>query len=118
MARQGFLAKAGGTCTDFLVVVVVGSKLRVISRKQTEVITFLPLGAVWQEPGPRPQCLPGYPCIGIDVEGGDGAIEARSRFIEPHFHVGTGIPFRSPIFNAIKAQSRQNAHSFLRGGAA
>lgn len=71
---------------------------------------------VWEESGPRPPYSPGYPGVGIDVEGGDGAIEARGGFKEPHFHVGTGIPSHSPIFfKAIKAQARQNAHSFLRG---
>lgn len=79
--------------------------------------TFLSSSVVREEPGPRPQCLPGYPGIGIDVERSDGAIEARSCFKEPHFHVGTGIPFRGPIFfKAIKSQPRQNAHSFLRRG--
>ena len=74
------------------------------------------LSVVWEEPGLRPQYLPGYPGIGIDVERGDGAIEARGGFKEPHFHVGTGIPSHGPIFiEAIKAQARQNAHSFLKG---
>lgn len=101
MARPGSVAKARGTFTEvFLGWGCLGENRisRVIAGSMgRDDKASLSSWAVYQ-------CLPGHPGIGVDVEGGDGASEARSCLKEPHFHVGTGIPFCIPIFNAIKAQ--------------